>query len=489
MVGNFAEITTTASILIILIIIIRALLLYKIPKRLFCILWSVVILRLLIPFYVPFETWNYLNIDKKIEKVVDTNFYLAQDVLLQADKREKNTMNNDGKVISEIMRKDNYNFFVIVWLSGGIIIFFVVLVKHKIFMRKCKRALPMHDSFIIQWKEKNTLKRNIVIKQSDELNTPVTFGVLRPVIILPKMFTGLSSKSKLFVITHEFAHIRRFDIIFKFFLCIVFGIYWFNPLIWVMYILANRDIELACDEMVIKLLGGKNRKEYAMTLLCFAGYEGMSSVLSNGFNINGIKERCVTIMKMKKISILGCLVGGCLCVCLPIVSFAKSAELSDSTMFDKERTEQYDRSLNDMEEQSTNEEVLSRIDENTGSMVYSLDKGNTWIEQSEYLSLFPESEVVQYWSAEEFESWLNESIACWEMLVNEGDMLETEKQENITFYTEMLNEIEQGVLISKSDAESSMVYKSDDVVAGTSDLNFETELEINTEDIQMGTGK
>ncbi len=90
------------------------------------------------------------------------------------------------------------------------------------------------------------------IRQSDRIAALLTYGVLRPVVLIPKQ-TDWTDETRLKVIlTHEFVHIRRFDTLTKLLLAAALCIHWFNPFVWVMYVLANRDIELSCDETVVR---------------------------------------------------------------------------------------------------------------------------------------------------------------------------------------------------------------------------------------------
>ena len=102
---------------------------------------------------------------------------------------------------------------------------------------------------------------------SDQIVSPLTYGILRPVIILPKRMDWEDHNSLYFVLTHELAHIKRWDAAWKLCLAAVLAVHWFNPLVWMMYALANRDIELACDEKVIRTVGSKRRVAYARVLV------------------------------------------------------------------------------------------------------------------------------------------------------------------------------------------------------------------------------
>lgn len=94
-----------------------------------------------------------------------------------------------------------------------------------------------------------------------------------------------------YILTHEFVHIRRFDMLTKLVLTSVVCVHWFNPFVWVMYLLANRDLELSCDETVVQTFGNSIKSGYAMMLIGMAEKQSKSIPLFNHFNKNSIRER------------------------------------------------------------------------------------------------------------------------------------------------------------------------------------------------------
>ena len=105
---------------------------------------------------------------------------------------------------------------------------------------------------------------------ADNLKSPVTYGFIFPVVLLPVSTASLSKHQKLHIVEHELTHIHRQDALFKFLLTLVCCCFWFNPLVWVMRKLVNQDIELACDETVTWFLAPSHKRSYASLLLQFA---------------------------------------------------------------------------------------------------------------------------------------------------------------------------------------------------------------------------
>jgi hypothetical protein len=159
---------------------------------------------------------------------------------------------------------------------------------------------------------------------SDKITVPLTYGVFRPVILLPKGLDLSDEKQLSYILTHEFVHIRRFDALTKLVATAALCAHWFNPLVWVMFILLNRDIEISCDEKVVRELGETPKSAYARMLVGMAEKKGAFSPLYSSFSRYAIEERVNAIMKNRKISMIGIWVAVAL-VAGTITVFATSA--------------------------------------------------------------------------------------------------------------------------------------------------------------------
>lgn len=109
-------------------------------------------------------------------------------------------------------------------------------------------SLPVENDASRRWLQAHPLRRTITLRQTDRISSPLTFGLLHPVILMPKETDWDDEASLQFVLEHEFVHIRRLDTAAKLLLITAVCVHWFNPAVWAMYALANRDIELSCDE-------------------------------------------------------------------------------------------------------------------------------------------------------------------------------------------------------------------------------------------------
>ena len=290
----------SATILILAIVIIRVLMLHKLPKKTFLVLWGVTLCRLLIPFSIPSQLSVYTIAESLRYRlsVADTLLISVSDPTIVMVERAINPVlvGTMGVKTSPVIS---------VWMIGllGCALFF--LVTHIRCRREYKTALPVDNELVKDWKKDHPTRRKVEIRQSDKISAPLTYGLFRPVVLLPKI-TDWTDETRLRVIlTHEYVHIRRFDILSKWLLATALCIHWFNPFVWVMYVLANRDIELSCDETVVRTFGETIKSAYALTLIGLEEKKNRLTPLVNNFSKNAIEERIVSIMKIKKISLMG----------------------------------------------------------------------------------------------------------------------------------------------------------------------------------------
>lgn len=277
------QMSLCSSILILAVIVIRRLMLYRLPKKTFLVLWGIVIFKLLIPFSIPSELSIFTFTDR-------------------IDLFTSNKILSTISTIEIIPIQNIVSLLLIIWSLGMIMGGLFFIATHLRCRHKYEMALPVDNKVITKFRLESKLKRPIQIKQSDMIATPLTYGVLRPVILLSKTIDYTDERQLKYVLSHEFTHIRQFDIVAKWLLALTLCIHWFNPLVWIMYILANRDIELSCDETVLLKFGESGKSAYALTLIALEEkLSGLNPLCSN-FSKNIIEERMIAIMKMKNIS-------------------------------------------------------------------------------------------------------------------------------------------------------------------------------------------
>lgn len=294
------KISLSATGFILVILIIRALALHKLPQKTFNVLWGLALCRLIVPFTIPsqFSIYNLVNLlNNKISAADTTIIGMAPVNMGTAADAINNTLSEEVPVsISPAL---------VIWLIGLLACALFFLVTHLRCRREYNTALPINNEFVRKWIQGHPIRCNIKIQQSDKIAAPLTYGILRPVILLPKQTDWSDETSLKIILTHEFVHIRRFDTLTKLLLAAALCIHWFNPFVWVMYVLANRDIELSCDETVLLTFGETMKSVYALTLIGLEEKKCRMTPLVNNFSKNAIEERIKAIMKFKKASLMG----------------------------------------------------------------------------------------------------------------------------------------------------------------------------------------
>ena len=295
----------------------------------------------------------------------------------------------------------------------------------------------------------------------------MTYGLFRPVILLPNN-TDLDDKQQLeYILFHEYVHIRHCDTALKLLATAALCIHWFNPLVWVLYILFNRDIELACDEYVIRKFGADNRSAYARTLISMEERKSFIAPFCNNFSKNAIEERIVSIMKTKKSSAVALFAAGFV-VAVSTGAFVTSVQANENnnaadvqssgTSLSFAQTNGITFTAAVGTELDAVSVTITKVDED-GITYYSRDGGETWTalteeELEQYFSI----SNIEWWTYEEYAEWLeNEKIQLQSMIgergwtSGRGEFVWTQEivDETIAMYEEILENIKNGMLYSK----------------------------------------
>lgn len=326
---SLVQMSVSGAVMILVTVVFRSLFIHFIPKRTFLFMWSVTMARLLIPFSLPcvFSAYSFLTLRVTAEEIPQNvtvpplpDFFAESSAELPAA---------PANAPSAVPQPDSVvTPWTAVWLAGVLLCFVFFAVSYVKSCMKFRESLPAYNEYINRWLAEHKLFRRISVRCSDRISSPLTYGIFRPVILLPKNFGQLGNDDLKFVLTHEYVHIRRFDAVFKFALIVALCVHWFNPLVWIMFIIANRDIEISCDEAVIRMLGDCEKQTYAMTLIRMEERKSGFAAINNNFSKSAIKERIVAIMKFKKATVLTVIASACLVAGTTTV-FATSAQPSD----------------------------------------------------------------------------------------------------------------------------------------------------------------
>ncbi len=308
----------SATILILVIVIIRTLLLHKLPKKTFIVLWGVALCRLLIPFSIPSKLSVFTVADIQNNIFYDTNLLLTG-----VPVSSSNTAIIENMPTLPEAAPLNISLLPVIWFIGLLTCALFFLLTHLHCRREYRTALPVENSFIKCWQQKYSMMRKVQIRQSDKIAAPLTYGIFHPVVLLPKQIDWADEARLRYILLHEFVHIRRFDILTKLLMITALCIHWFNPLVWLMYLLAYRDVELSCDETVLETLGLNEKLNYALTLIGLEEKRSRLTSLVNNFSKNATRERVIMIMRMKKYTVLMVIVAAVLVIGIT-VGFATS---------------------------------------------------------------------------------------------------------------------------------------------------------------------
>ena len=295
------QMSVAGGVLILFIVLIRALAIHRLPKTTFLALWMIAALRLLLPFSIPLPFNIHIGLDVFSDVVQE----LPSGNIASTLPGDSPPSYDIGTAVPS-PATEHISTFEILWLVGVLLLAIYFSISYFRSMRKFRMSIPDNTPYIQNWLTAHQISRPLAVRSSDLISSPLTYGILHPVILLPKKLDRNDQAALKYVLTHEYVHIRRFDAITKILFAAVLCIHWFNPLVWVMYVLANRDMELSCDAWVIRMLGEKNRSSYALMLIKMEERRSGISALCSHLGKNAISERIEAIMKFKKTSILAC---------------------------------------------------------------------------------------------------------------------------------------------------------------------------------------
>ncbi|MCC8130948.1 MAG: M56 family metallopeptidase [Ruminococcus sp.] len=291
------EMTLTGSVLILLVLLLRAIFLNRIPKTAFIAMWAVVLLRLLVPvsFFGTTETTASESPEViVVEAVTPTE---------ETEVREVITLDSYSPTTEPIAEAaENTDIFRIIWLAGAVICAIALALSCILSIRRFNSSENLETDFISSFQSSNKLRRTVTIKLSDKTTTPLTYGIIHPVILLPAGMDLNDEKQLRYVLMHEYIHIRKLDNLLKGISSAAVCIHWFNPLVWVMNRFLSRDIELRCDEALLKQCQGDCRADYALTLIDLEDQRRGYALATTAFAMRASEERIVAIMKYRKLT-------------------------------------------------------------------------------------------------------------------------------------------------------------------------------------------
>lgn len=382
---SLIQMSFSGAVMILVIAVIRAVLILRLPKQLFILLWEMVLLRLLIPFSIPSPLSVYtlargwLSGGNVAGPSNPAAALIPQTAAVQADTGAAGTQIWESGVAEGVVY-GNGSIFMCIWLIGALVCAGFFAVSYRRCYREFRTSLPFCSEAAARWLGKHPLRREVQLRQSDRVSTPLTYGIRKPVILLPAGMDWEDEQRLNYILLHEHIHIRHFDTTKKMVMVSVLCVHWFNPLVWVMYLLFNRDMELACDEGVVRQSGANSRKAYANTLIRMEEKRSMVLPFCNYFSENVVRERIRAIMKTKKLTM------GIVVLCAGILGavtilFATSADSRRQAEEPEGTSAARESEINlagESEDESGNMEEIEEAEVRAGTTVLSyLIEGNT----------------------------------------------------------------------------------------------------------------
>ena len=280
---KLVNLSISASWLILAVLVLRVVL-KKAPKWVMPLLWGVVALRLVCLFSIE----SALSLIPSAETIPSEIVTETREPVLyeQAtlDIVTNPTLPSAAEVPVGVSRQQaqvDFNIYSVLWLAGMAALLVHALVGAGKLKKKLATAILLRDN----------------IYESEFVDSPFVFGVVKPNIYLPM---HMDEGTAAYVIAHERAHLARRDHWWKVLGYLVLALHWFNPLVWVAYILFCRDIELACDEKVVKGLDGAARADYSQALLSCAAPKRAVAACPLAFGEGNIKTRVKSALHYKK---------------------------------------------------------------------------------------------------------------------------------------------------------------------------------------------
>ena len=276
---DFLQMSLAGSGMVLTTALLRRILGNRLPRAAYLLLWGCTMIRMLVPnaFASPWSIFGSLPAPEP-------------SVILMT-----------GAVPSA--SPSAVSVFPAVWLCGMLLCTLRFLFREIHARNALRHAQPVDSPMAHMLLTQSGIRRRVRIRTHKNVRSPLTYGVLRPVIVLPEV--EMADASLRFALLHELCHIRRCDCLWKHLAALAACVHWFNPCAWLLLTLLDRDLEISCDMQVLRRCTGDHRAEYAHILLDFAAQALSSAPLANHLSQTPLEERIQMMMTTRKTSIAG----------------------------------------------------------------------------------------------------------------------------------------------------------------------------------------
>lgn len=285
----------TASIVIVMIMLVR-LLLKKLPKLYTYMLWLIVLIRLICPFSIE----SILSLMPVNSKPISTEILYTGEPVVHTGMTVVDQLVNQSLPVAHVEASVNP---LQIWILIGELIWIIGMVGllgyGLITLIMLKRKLHTSE-YEPQYSHLVTTGRNKVrssVYVTEGIHTPFVLGIFKPNIYLP---LGIAEEETSYILLHEQIHIKRGDHILRLLSFFLLCAHWFNPFIWLAFFLAGKDMEMSCDEAVVRELGTSIKKSYSTSLLTFAIGRNHTGLIPLAFGESSTKSRVKNILNYKK---------------------------------------------------------------------------------------------------------------------------------------------------------------------------------------------
>ena len=313
----------TASVAIVFVLLLR-LLLKKAPKVISYALWSVVLIRLLCPVSIESGLSLFGLFDTPTVDMTEHSSaveYIPSNIVHTEFPEVVLPVPGVGEAITDVLPQGEEQLradplegpiFIAtyVWWGGILVMAIYGIVTYLRLRRKLITASPLRDNIYL----------------ADDIDSPFVMGLFRPKIYLP---SAMEAREQSYILLHEQHHIRRLDHVVKALAFAALCIHWFNPLVWVAFILSGKDMEMSCDEAVVRKLGTQIRADYTASLLSLATGKRIIAGMPLAFGEGNTKGRIKNLANWKKPAVWVVIVAVIVCIILAVCLLTNPITMSD----------------------------------------------------------------------------------------------------------------------------------------------------------------
>lgn len=239
---SILEMGVSGGAMILVTAVLRLIAGDRLPRRAYIAMWSAAILRLLVPVRITSALSVYGLVPPALRGV-------------------------QGLGTAPAGSSETVGIRTVLRLAGTLAAAVVFAASYIRCIRAFRVSVPAENMYVKRWLKAHPLWRSVEVRVISGLKTPLTYGLFRPVILLPRDAEDWEPEKLGMVLCHEYIHIRRFDGALKLLAVAALCVHWWNPAVWLMAALLDRDVELACDGEVVDRFGPECRARYAGLLI------------------------------------------------------------------------------------------------------------------------------------------------------------------------------------------------------------------------------